>query len=604
MPSAPLKKKRPFWELIRVHRRQYVLGLITLVFVDLINVCLPLFIRSALDGATEKRMDWVWGSAIAIFVLMSLQSIGRYLWRVYLMGASNQIARDLRRDLYHHLQKLPLQYYQSVKTGDLMSRATNDVESVRMAVGPGILVALDAVIMFVLIVPLMLYLSPRLTLLAFAFYPLAPFLTQWIGGRIETLFDLLQTKLSTLSSFAQESFGAIRLIKSLVLENTSARRFSELSRDYAITGERLARYEALFSPSLGLMTNLGTFLILIVGGKSVIEGALTLGTFVAFQRFVVQLSWPMEAIGWAATLNQEGKAALARLRMVMDVAPVTESSQNEDSGGRRSRGGSVKRMVPDIKIQNLRFDYGGVGDSGFKLSLDDLYVPSGKKVGIVGPVGSGKSSLFHLLLRLYDPPDNTIFMGGPMDGRDINHINRTELRCTIASVEQQVFLFSESIESNVEMGMRTPAGGESIRRAIQAAGVFDEVEGLTDGARSVLGERGVNLSGGQKSRLALARALVRQSPILILDDCFSSVDVEVESRIIQNLFRVAKDVSILIASHRLSIMPLVDEIWVLDEGKLAARGTHSELLVSNSLYQALWHRAGKVSRWGEVANEV
>ncbi|MBI1861425.1 MAG: ABC transporter ATP-binding protein [Deltaproteobacteria bacterium] len=578
-------KTYPFWELVKRHRRQYVLGLVTLILVDVINVVLPLLIRSGLDAIPTRQMNIVWASAAGILLLMSGQSIGRFMWRVYLMGASNEIARDLRRDLYSHLQRMPLKYYQSVKTGDLMSRATNDVEAVRMAVGPGILVALDAVIMFVLIIPVMIVLSPRLTLYAFAFYPIAPFLTRWLGGKIEVLFDTLQTKLSSLSSYAQESFGAIRLIKSLVLESTAARRFSELSETYAITGERLARYEAIFSPALGLMTNMGTFLILLMGGKSVVEGALTLGTFVAFQRFVVQLSWPMEAIGWATTMQQEGKAALSRLRSVMDIAPVTDSQ--------------VKRMGRgdhDLLVEKLKFGYGGQ----FDLELQGLRAAGGKKIGIVGPVGSGKTTLFNLLLRLYEPPPGAVFVGG----EDVIHIPRAELRGVIASVEQQVFLFSETIESNVSMGMASAPSTEVIRQFIQSAGVWDEVVGLNDGVSSVLGERGVNLSGGQKSRLALARALVRQSPILILDDCFSSVDVEVERRIIQNLFRVAKNTTVLIASHRLSIMPLVDEIWVLDNGRLNARGTHRELLESNSLYQSLWHRASSSSRWEETGQTL
>lgn len=563
-------KGHPFYGFLYRYRRSYAWGLVTLAWVDLINVLLPLLIRESLDAIPNGLFSRVLVSAAAILFLMSLQSVGRYHWRLFLMGASNRVSSDLRRDLYAHLQRLPLSYYHRVRTGDLMSKATSDVESVRMAVGPGVLVAADAVLMFVLIVPVMAYLSIRLTLLAFALYPLVPILTRVLGGKIENYFDNLQNKLSTLSAFAQESFGAVRLIKSLTLEGRSANRFGDLSLEYTAEGKRLAKVEALFSPSLGLITNVGTFLILLLGGIDVTMGAITLGTFVAFQRFVVQLSWPMEAIGWAVTLNREGLAAMGRLQSVFDQPVVTSKETAGNESGAQ------------LDIRGLRFAYG----SEFNLELPDLVVTAGKRIGIVGPVGSGKTTLFNCLLRLYEPPPGTIFLGGV----DITTIGHRRLRNRVVSVEQQVFLFSESIAANVGMGSHG-VNAERITHALSVAGILREVESFSDGAQSVLGERGVNLSGGQKSRIALARALVRVPSVLILDDCFSHVDVQVESRIVDSLLSEFPSLTILVASHRLSIMPLLDEIWVLENGRLHARGTHEELLGRSALYQALWYRA-------------
>ena len=302
----------------------YLKGIFTLVWVDFINVLLPLLVKEAVDGLTRREMVRVYAMAVTYFVLMALQSWGRYWWRIFLMGTSHRVAKELREGLFSHLQKLPLPYYQRVRTGDLMSRTTNDVEAVRMAIGPGILVAADALILFLFIVPIMFYQSVRLSLMAFAFYPLVPWLTKRLGSRIDTLFSVIQVKLSALSGFTQESFGAIRLIKSFVLEDQTSKRFRRMSLDLSAEGLKLAKYEAAFSPVLSLITQLGTLLILMMGGMDVMSGAITVGTFIAFQRFVVQLAWPMEAIGWAVTLNREGSAAYRRLEEILSTKSRSE----------------------------------------------------------------------------------------------------------------------------------------------------------------------------------------------------------------------------------------------------------------------------------------
>lgn len=565
----------PFWEYIRLYRRQYAIGLGWLLVVDAINVVLPLLIKVAVDAIPARQSSRLMIAAVAYLGLMLVQSAGRYAWRVYLMGSAHRIANDLRTQLYGHLQRLPLAHYQKARTGDLMSRATNDIESVRMAVGPGILVTVDALLMFAMIVPVMLYFSLKLTLLAFAFFPIVPFLTARLGKHIDVLFESLQTRMSRLSAHAQESFVAIRLIKSLVLEGRVFQRFRLLSGEYRVEGMKLARYEATFSPALGFLTNMGTFLILLLGGLDVLHGAITIGTFVAFQRFVVQLSWPMEAIGWAVTMNQEGQAALRRIQDLLRTPPVESV---------RAGAAPVRTGAPLLQIQNLRHAIAG---SPFTLAIDRLEIGRGRKIGVVGAVGSGKSTLFQLLLRLSEPPAGAVFL----EGRDVVSIPLPELRERVASVEQQVALFSESIRANLVMGVRQSIEPSEVQRAVETAAILDEVLELHQGFETLLGERGVNLSGGQKQRLALARALVRRPELLLVDDAFSAVDVAIEEKIIQGLFKQYPETSLCFASHRLSVMTRMDEIWLLQEGKVIARAPHGELLQSNALYRALWEKS-------------
>ncbi|MCZ6777536.1 MAG: ABC transporter ATP-binding protein [Acidobacteria bacterium] len=551
------------------------MGLAALILVDGINVGLPLMVREAIDGIPEKNVPRVLWAGAGFLFLMVCQSGLRYVWRMYLMGTSHRIARGLRLDLYNHLQNLPLARYQTIRTGDLMSRATNDIQAIREAVGPGVLITVDAIISFLIFVPVMLYLSVKLTILALLFAPLVPWITTTVGDRIDRLFESMQVKMSNISAFTQETFGGIRLIKSLVLENRVRQRFFDLSEEYQEEGIRMASCEARFTPSLTVLTHLGLFMILIVGGMDVINGAITVGTFVAFQRFVVQLSWPMEAIGWAVTMSREGVAAHRRLQQILGIPQVTSV-----------RTPAVERKeAPLLEINHLHHAYESNGDGDhFGLKLSHLKVHEGQKIGVVGPVGAGKSTLFNLIVRLYEPPEETVFF----EGKDVASIPLVELRRKISTVEQQVFLFSEKVTTNIELGMPGSVDGQEARKVIRTVCMEDEIEELHDKYDTYLGERGVNLSGGQKQRLALARALIRKPRLLLLDDAFSAVDVEIERRILRNLLTEYPDLTLIFASHRLSIMPSLDEIWILDKGKLVAKGHHQQLLQSVSLYGALW----------------
>ena len=578
--NLSLKKKvreYPFSRFLVKYRRPYFLGFLWLVIVDFLNVVQPLLVKRVMDSLVPGGLSAVVGASLAYLAVMIFQSIGRYWWRVYLIGTANFVASDLRRELYAHLQKLPLLRYQKHRTGDLMSRATNDIESIRMALGPGILVALDAVIMFLMLVPAMLWLSWKLTLLTFAFYPLVPWLTAKIGNKVDENFEKMQARLSAMSAYAQETFSGIRLIKSLVLENHAEKKFLELSQSFVRDGQVLARYESVFSPGLGFITQMGTFFILLLGGKEVLTGAITVGTFIAFQRFVVQLSWPMEAIGWSVTMTREAKAAERRIEQVLQEPPLIDSYPTLIE----------KTPEPELEISQLTFSFEAQNPKAFKLELDGLEIPRGKKVGLVGSVGSGKTTLFQLINRLYEPPPGTCFIRG----KDIRTLPLSVLRQRVASVEQQVLLFGESIKKNLTLGLKDEVPSSLVEKAVLIAGVKEEVEKLDQGFGTFVGEKGVALSGGQKQRLALARALIRKPELLLLDDCFSAVDVEREQEIIDRFFDAYPDLSILFSSHRLSVMPRMDLIWVMHEGKIISQGKHAELIRSCSVYRDLWRES-------------
>ncbi|MCB9255472.1 MAG: ABC transporter ATP-binding protein [Bdellovibrionaceae bacterium] len=556
-----------------------------LVLVDLSNVALPLAVKRAIDAVTAGSRVGLQVAAWSILGLMAAQAVTRYLWRWYLVGTSHFIARDLRRRMYAHLQNLSLDYYQRVRTGDLMSRATNDIESIRMAVGPGLLVALDAIILFALMIPAMLYLSPKLTLFTFCLFPIVPWFTTKIGDRIDSLFEAAQKKMSRLSGYTQETLSAIRLVKSLVFENKSKELFSEFSAEYRGEGIKLARYQSFFSPTLSLITSLGTFMILLAGGMDVISGAITVGTFVAFQRYVVQITWPMEAIGWAVTMNREGFAAYRRLEEVFNTPTITIARPSN-----RPHAGYGERLW----IPRLQYRYPD-NTKSFELNVRDLRIRPGQRIGLVGPVGSGKSTLFNLILRLNEPEAESIYF----NGTDVVSLPLPSLRKDVASVEQQIFLFSEKLRDNISMGMEEALPEAAVNRLLHSTALLAEVQSLDKGADTLLGERGVNLSGGQKQRLALSRALVRNPQLLLLDDCFSAVDVDVEERIIKSLLSDYPELTLCICSHRMSIMPQLDEIWLLENGQLTGRGTHEELLRDSRTYYRLWHQK-EAQEWGLV----
>lgn len=574
---------------LRQYRRDYSIGLGTLFLVDVINVVLPLTIKWSIDALGARDTSLILVAGLSYLALTFLQSGGRYAWRVYIFGSSYAAANSIRAGLFDKLTTLENRVLSQTRSGDLMSRATNDVDAIRTALGPGIMIAADSVMLLGLMIPTMLFLSWKLTLFSLAFVPVVPWITAKLGIRIETIFEEAQRRMSRMSGYVQESFSGVRLIKSLAIESTVEHRFAAMSGLYRDKAAQLAATEATLSPVLGMLTSVGTFAILLVGGYDVIAGTMTVGAFIAFQRYIVQLAWPMQAIGWAVTMMREGRAAQRRIDDILEK-PSAVSSYAKALDRPPSQPAAL------LEVHDLAFELGG-NVRGFRLAVDHLTLSAHQKVGIAGPVGSGKSIFFNLLMRIDEPAAGCIFFRG----QDVREIPLSTLRREIAIVEQTVVLFSETVRENLTLGLDHLVSEDEMWEVLKIAALDREAKTWPQGLDTKLGERGVNLSGGQKQRLALARALLRDPILLLLDDSFSAVDVDVEQQIIHHLLSTRPKMALCFASHRLAILPELDRVWVFDRGAVIANGTHRELLESSVLYQGLWARGAREARESELA---
>ncbi len=588
-------------------RRPYLYGVIALVIVDLVNVGLPLIIKAALDDIQKSNFPSVMWAALFYLGLMITQAVGRYIWRKYLFSTSFLLAQKLRTDLFATCEALPMREYQHLRTGDLMARATNDIEAVRIFLSVGLLICCDTILVFLFTIPAMAFLSLKLMIASLIFFPIAPLFTKLVGDKIDTFFEKLQIKMSQMSTFSQESFLSIRFIQSLVLERAVAKKFMVLSDTYRKMGISLALSQSSLTPVLSLLTFGGIFVTLLVGSKDVVTGVITVGTVVAFHRFIMQLAWPMEALGWMTSILKEGQAAMRRLNQIFDLAeapPSLLTIQHSAEPSPPTKKSTFALCIHSLNItpygpydiRDSHFSFSEETDipyrttSDFTLSLPDAEIKSGKKIGLIGEIGSGKTTLFYLLLRLLEPPKNKLYFFG----EDITSIETKRLRQEIAYVPQTPVLFSASIKNNLEMGNpRKDASPTSLLELMDLVGLKDEIASQAFRLETVLNERGNNLSGGQRQRLAIARALFRNPHMLLMDDPFSSVDRDKEEHIFCALLDQFPDLTIFLATQRLSMMPLLDEIWVFHHGKIVQKGTHPTLLESHQSYRE-WFDGGNV----------
>ena len=523
-------------------------------------------LATAASGAAFVRYGLAYVAAAA------MEGVFLYAHRWIIIGASRRIEFDMRNDFYAHLQSLPLRYYQGQRTGDLMSRATNDLSSVRMLIGPAVMHSASSILVVTGAFIAMLRINKEMALLSLISVPIIAGLVKSFGQKIHVRFKAVQDYFGDVSARVQENLAGVRVVRAFGQEANEIAVFKRMNREYVRRNRSLIRLTATFYPMLHMIIGLLFVLIFFLGSRKMIAGTLTIGEFVAFQFYLGRMVWPLIALGWVINLFQRGMASMQRLHEVWSVPPDVASGEG------------TRVDVPvrgDLEIRDLSFSY----DRRPVLKNVSLEVRQGQTVGIVGRTGSGKSTLLALLTRTFEPPERTVFV----DGRPIESLPLRQLRDWIGVVPQETFLFSESIAENIRFG-RAGATKEEVDEAAAMAGLSGDVAAFPQGLETVIGERGITLSGGQKQRTAIARALVREPLILLLDDSLSAVDTQTEEKILRALREIRKGRTVLIVSHRVSSVKDADHIVVLDEGRVVERGTHDALIMKNGYYADLYRR--------------
>ncbi|OFW06519.1 MAG: multidrug ABC transporter ATP-binding protein [Acidobacteria bacterium RIFCSPLOWO2_02_FULL_67_36] len=560
------------------YRRRFAIGLTCVVITTAIQLVSPWVLKYAIDditrGATRQKL------ALYAALLVGVASVGavfRFLMRRILIGASRDIEYDVRNAFFARLQQMPLGYYQARRTGDLMSRATNDLNAVRMMIGPAVMYSTNTILMFVVAIGIMLSIDTRLTLIALLPLPLVSISVKYFGSAIHKRFESIQAQLSDLSAVVQEALAGVRVVRAYNQEPHEIARFKAANAEYVRRNRVLIRLQGLFYPSLTLFLGFGAVLVLWLGSREVIRGRITLGEFVAFNGYLVMLSWPMIAFGWVTNILQRGMASWKRMLEVIDAVPAITDDHVTEAG-------RAAPLLGAIELRHLTFAYPG---SGAPVLADvSLTVSAGQTVALVGATGSGKSTLISLLPRLHEPPPGTVLL----DGIDVREIPLAALRGAIGFVPQEPFLFSDTIAANIGFGVHDEAPENRMRAAAAVARLDKDVEAFPAAYDTVVGERGITLSGGQKQRTALARAIMMDPRVLILDDALSAVDTYTEEEILARLRAVMRQRTAIIVAHRVSTVREADLICVLDKGRIVERGRHDDLVAHGGLYAALYRK--------------
>jgi ATP-binding cassette subfamily B protein len=591
--------------VVRV-RQSVVIGLASIVAATALSLASPWVLKFVVDGllqGVDRTRLAVF--ALALVLLAAADGWFRYVMRKRLIGASRQIEYDLRNDFFAHLERLPPAWFETHRTGDLMSRATNDLNAVRMMIGPATMYFASTLLGFVIALGLMFWIDVRLTLLALLPLPGVTIGTRYFGKAIHDRFERIQAQLSEMSAVVQEALAGVRVVRAYRQERSELRRFEQANDEYVARNRGLIRLQSAFYPTLTLCFGASGLLVLWAGGRDVMNGRLTLGEFVAFSRYLVLLSWPLIAFGWVINLAQRGMASWERMLEVLDTpaeAPVplgqagsgsvealaSSAGDAQNAGSTRESGGTI--TAGRIEVRHLTFRYPTANVN----ALDDVTVTiePGQTLALVGATGSGKSTFIQLLPRLREPPPGTIFI----DGIDIRDLPLADLRSAMAVVPQEPFLFSESLRENILFGARPGIAGDDTAAATRAgeagsmAALGEDVAGFSRGYETVIGERGITLSGGQKQRVALARAIAADPRILVLDDALSAVDTATEEAILHGLRRVRQSRTTVMVAHRVSTVRDADIILVLEDGRVIERGTHPELVAAGGVYADMHRR--------------
>jgi ATP-binding cassette subfamily B multidrug efflux pump len=568
-----IDRLRPLAPYLRRYWKSLAWGGVDVILYNVIKVLMPLVIGHAIDdmqhGLTEAK---VLHHALRLLLIAALSAVFLYITRQVIIGASREIEYDLRNDLFTNLERQSPSFYQTHRTGDIMARTTNDLAAVRQLLGPAIMYSANTIVFTAAALPFMIHISPRLTLCAFVPLPIASVLVQYFGNRIHRRFERIQAMYSDISAKAQENFSGARLIRAFAQEDAEIASFETANLEYIRRSLYLVRLMAMLWPTLEFVLGLSLMITLLVGGHEVVSHRISVGQFTAFNVYMVQLTWPMIAVGWVVNLFQRGTASVLRIDELLKQKPdiADEPTATADP------------ITGDIEFRHLNFSY---PDGPPVLKDINLKIPAGTSLAIVGPTGSGKSTLVGLIPRLHDAPPAEIFI----DQQPIRHFTLAALRKSIGFVPQETFLFSETIRQNIAFG-RPDATAEQVQNAASIAHISTEILEFPKGFDTMVGERGVTLSGGQKQRTAIARAILRDPRILILDDALASVDTYTEERILSGLRQGMEGRTTVFISHRISTARNADQIAVLVGGRIAELGTHDELLERNGYYTSLFEK--------------
>lgn len=556
--------------LLRPYRTALIAGAVIAVANNAIGAVGPWLLKLAVDalqrGTTARELALY---AALIVAVAAAAGVFRYYMRKILIGVSRHVELDLRNRVFAHLQTLPAAYYNRKRTGDLMARVTSDLDSVRTVLGPGIMYPLDTFSMAVFVLTMMALISPRLTAVVLLAAPVVSLTVYYLGRITYRLHTRIQEQFSTLSARAQENLAGARVVRSFAQEEREVETFRELNREYLRRNLAMVRVQALFMPAMFLLFEIGAAMILLVGGWGIIQNRISLGDFVAFVGYLGMLAWPIIAVGWVANLFQRGAASMARVSEILDTVPdIAPPLQAQIPAAIRG----------EIEFRGVDFSYG----SGAALQDLNFTIQAGSTVAIVGRTASGKTSLVSLIPRLFDPTRGDVLI----DGVSTRAWDLQALRAAVGMVPQDALLFSETLRANIEFGVAETTA-DDLARVTEIAQIDRDVAEFRDGYETLVGERGVTLSGGQKGRAALARALIKDPAILILDDALAAVDTRTEEQILRGLRTYMRNRTAIIISHRVSTVRDADEIFVLDRGRIVERGTHDELIRRGGYYTEL-----------------